>query len=300
MVALLATTSDRWQRRRFSPIASVYMANSDGLHESSRNLEDEPNEALPQPENSEDVVFETPPAHHHFGPATPSGVLDESRVCLLDTACTSCMHSTRWREAFQRTLPAGMTCTPTATTKAFHFADGSTTNERAIVWRIPIFICGHHGEVFSAEIKSGGTPLLLSIAAMDALDMVLHVRKQMVQVNTLGVEVPMLVTRSKHVAIEICYNEEHGIKPFDAAQPRSVSEREDLLIYYGEEASMILLSDLPYGSFSAKVARKEIQPCLEPRGLRCDDTLGLMQERRHKELMKTARQIKVADGCGWL
>ena len=114
------------------------------------------------------------------------------------------------REAYESTLPEGMSCSPTASTKSFHFANGATTDERATVWRIPIFLEGHKGEVFSAEITSGSTPLLLSIAAMTALDMVLRVREQLVEVKSLNLQLPMLVTLSRHLAIEVCYKEELG------------------------------------------------------------------------------------------
>ena len=118
---------------------------------------------------------------HQFG--VVDGALDESRVCLLDTGCTSCMHSKRWRIAYEKRLPSGMSCEETTQTKTFHFADGSSTSNRVSVWKIPVFLGGRRGEVLSAEIPTGSTPLLLSITAMDALDMILFVKDRRVQVR---------------------------------------------------------------------------------------------------------------------
>ena len=269
------------------------MTEDGGLHERGENS-GEPNTVPPQ-QNSLDE-----PGHHHFGPAPPPGGIDESRVCLLDTACTSCMHSKKWREAYESTLPEGMSCSPTASTKSFHFANGATTDERATVWRIPIFLEGHKGEVFSAEITSGSTPLPLSIAAMTALDMVLHVREQLVEVKSLNLQLPMLVTQSRHLAIEVCYKEELGIKDHDLAQPRLISEREDLLVYYGEEARMSLLTELPFTPEPRQVAKEVIEASHAARCLSSKDSIGQVSERRRRELEKAARRVQAADTRMWV
>ena len=124
------------------------------------------------------------------------------------------MHSRRWREAYEKSLPAGLTCSPTATTKSFHLANGASTDERAVVWRVPIFLQGFKGEVCSAEIASGTTPLLLSISAMTALDMVLflRLREKMVEIRSLELTARMLTTQAKHLAIEVCFKEEFGVR----------------------------------------------------------------------------------------
>ena len=88
------------------------MAQHGGLHGAENS--GEPNDRNPQ-ENSVDDL----PGHHHFGPAPPDGGVDESRVCLLDTACTACMHYRRWRLAYEKTLPSGMVCSATSATKTF-------------------------------------------------------------------------------------------------------------------------------------------------------------------------------------
>ena len=100
--------------------------------------------------------------HHLLQPTGNNHDLDESRVCPLDTACTACMHAKRWREAYQRTLPTGALCQPTPLRKGFHFADGGSTEEKLVVWKIPVYFENFAGEVFSTEVPRGSTPLLLS------------------------------------------------------------------------------------------------------------------------------------------
>lgn len=85
--------------------------------------------------------------------------------------------------AFSRSLPEGQECQITDRSKTFHFADGSTTNSRIAIWRIPIFIGGRPGQVFSAEVESGSTPLLLSVPSLEALDVVLRVKEMVMEVT---------------------------------------------------------------------------------------------------------------------
>ena len=98
--------------------------------------------------------------------------LDESKLCLLDTACTSCLHSTRWRQAFERWLPEGVSCARTGQNKNFHFANGQSESQLT-VWKVPVYLNNIHGEIFSAELPSGSTPLLLSLPTMTALGMII-------------------------------------------------------------------------------------------------------------------------------
>ena len=112
-------------------------------------------------------------------------VSQEGHFALLDTACTACMHSKAWREAYQRSLPEGEKCSQTPHRKTFHFANGDSAENKVTVWRIPIYVGGFKGEVYSAEMPKGNTPLLLSIAAMTALDMVVFLKKKVVAVGKL-------------------------------------------------------------------------------------------------------------------
>lgn len=108
----------------------------------------------------------------------------------------SCMHSKAWREAYSRSLPEGFCCEPTDKTKVFHFADGSSTGSNVAVWSIPIFLQNHPGTVFSAEIPTGTTPLLLSISSLVALDAVIFMRRRVMQLKEMELEIPLLNTRT--------------------------------------------------------------------------------------------------------
>ena len=136
-------------------------ANGPKMHEENSG-QCEPNDA----QNS--MSAEATEEFHHQMSSVP-GEVDESRVCLLDTACTACMHSKTWRLAYERHLPDEWKCEETSNSKTFHFADGSST--QATVWRIPILLGGRRGEVLSAEVVTGSTPLLLSVTSMESLQM---------------------------------------------------------------------------------------------------------------------------------
>ena len=159
------------------------------------------NSIEPPAEENETVPNETLQQHHHIGEAP--GELDESRICLLDTACTSCMHSKAWRVAYERRLPAGQGCEKTQNLKTFDLADGPATSGQVNVWRIPVVIIGRPGAIMSAEIETGTTPLLLSISAMEALGMSLFMKERMVLIGSLDVKVPMIKTRTKHLALDV-------------------------------------------------------------------------------------------------
>ena len=256
--------------------------------------------------NSFGFVFggnDTTEGGHHFGPS--DNVIDESQVCLIDTACTSCMHSKAWREAFQKTLPDGVSCSLTPAKKIFHFANGQSTQDRLPVWRIPIYLDGFKGEVFSAEVPEGNTPLLLSIAAMTALDMVIRLKEQEVAVKKLGITMPLQRTRTRHLALNVAFNPKIGER--DVGQigqhgPRATSEQEDLLVYFVEEARFGLLQHQFLGSldepeFSNKVLSK--QPNMDERGVKAEDKKHQVSERRCKELNEARKRIRVEDRRTW-
>ena len=99
------------------------------------------------------------------------------------------------------TASSELECQQTSTTKTFHFADGSSAP--AIVWRIPILLAGHRGEVLSAEVETGSTPLLLSVTSMESLQMDLFLKERRAHIGALGVDVEILMTRTKHRAIDL-------------------------------------------------------------------------------------------------
>ncbi|CAE7672788.1 dnaaf1, partial [Symbiodinium microadriaticum] len=213
--------------------------------------------------------------------------LNEARLALVDTACTSCLHSRAWREAYQQTLPTGLECRATSNQKTFHFANGQSSDGRLQVWSIPVFLGGVRGEIHSAEMPEGTTPMLLSIPAMDALDMILFVKKRQAKIESLGLRVPLLQTRTKHLAIEIAHRPQDDKGHHGRGQPRLCSESGDLFVYYSEEARYPLLChDPPYDVPAAFVTKEAGAPDLGTRGVRAGDKTGQLTQRRAQELQQ--------------
>ena len=169
----------------------------------------------------------------------------------MDTACTSCLHSKAWREAYEKTLPKGLRCSETTARKTFHFANGQTTDNKLSVWSIPVFLGGVRGDILSAEMAGGSTPMLLSIPALTALDVILFMRKRQAKIDALGLRVPLVETRTRHLAIEVAFRpEDRGHAPdHQGAGPRICSEGSDLFVYYSEEARYPLLCQDALPSF---------------------------------------------------
>ena len=135
----------------FSPRALEFAYMVDNSLGSKQNSGKEPSQT--PDENS----FDPAPREHQLQEDPRGDELDESAVALLDTACTSCIHSRRWRLSYAKDLPAEHECSVTPGKKHFHFANRDSTAEKLSVWRIPIFLGGRLGEVYSAEVLSGHT-----------------------------------------------------------------------------------------------------------------------------------------------
>ena len=269
--------------------------------------EHEPNSILePNDETGNQAVAENSmhggaEGHHNLAPSD-DGFVDESKLCILDSACTSCMHSKKWRLAYEKSLPEGLECRPTEQRKVFHFADGSSSESQLTVWEIPVFFRGRRGQVRSAEVEGGTTPLLLSIPAMTALDMVLFVKRRVCEVQKLDIELPMVVTRTKHLAVCIAYDENEVSEKALRQQsvPSIVSERDDLLVYYSEEADLPILSNMRAAQAEWAHASKVVSaPQLGNRGISNSDVKGSLSERRCKELEASSYRVSAQDGRTW-
>eukprot|EP00435_Cladocopium_sp_Y103_P051897 s1232_g16.t1 len=120
-----ANTSER-KSKEFSPTGvaefSLMVGSTGGMHENDQNLQ--------MPSGSDGV-----PAAQ-----AENSEFDEWKVALLDTACTACMHSRSWRVHYEKTLPPNAGCQPTPLRKTFHFANGASSADKLVVWKIPIFL----------------------------------------------------------------------------------------------------------------------------------------------------------------
>ena len=224
------------------------------------------------------------------------GQVNEGRVALLDTACTSCLHSRLWRERYSQTLLAGTKCEETAIRKSFHFANGASTDDKLVVWRVPIYLGGLAGEVFSAEVEQGSTPLLLSIPALDALDSVVHMKDRYVELRALQIE---FISKTGHLAVEVAYQPggpPTSQRPAGNEPPRALSEVADLLVYFAEEASFPLLCQVATPDPSVFAATGGT---LVPRGVRPGDNLKELPGRRAQELQRNAGRTRKQDQRTW-
>ena len=143
-------------------------------------------------------------AHHQLKES--SGV-NESRSALVDPALTSCMHSQSWRIEYSKSLPPGYECMRTEHSKVLNFADGSSTSTRAPCGKFQNFLGNRPGFVHSAEVGTGTTPLLLSIASLVALDAILFMRRKIMRVEELQMDLELVETGTKHLAVRVAYDE---------------------------------------------------------------------------------------------
>eukprot|EP00438_Fugacium_kawagutii_P008061 Skav219569 [mRNA] locus=scaffold3203:12014:25029:+ [translate_table: standard] len=286
----------------------AYTVRPDELHENSgdepkRCKSPKPNSTL---DGTEEVGKKAPAStpsdmQHQLCPGADSP--DESRLGLLDTACTSCMHSRAWREAYSKHLPPHLTCQETPHTKSFTFADGSSTNNKMVVWRIPLILGGHRGEVYSAEVVTGNTPLLLSIPAMEALDMAIFLNKKEVQLGKLGISLPLVVTRTKHLAIDLLNFEGRAVAdPHPGGRPICQSEKDDLFVYLTEEASYKLgvaeaQTVLPEDAIAISC---HSQLKLGHRGILPHDKKKEISQRRADELEAASSRVRALDNRCWV
>ena len=253
----------------------------------------------PAAEKDEEVVpSETLQQHHQIGEAP--GELDESRICLLDTACTSCMHSKAWRVAYERHLSAGQGCEKTSNLKTFHFADGSSTSGQVNVWKIPVVIGGRPGAIMSAEIETGTTPLLLSISAMEALGMTLFMKERMVLIGSLDVKVPMIKTRTKHLALDLTGSMAISEDEF-GSEPLCKSRNDDLYLYLVEEASYQIFDGEYFETQANEAVSLKHEQVLKvgPQGIHLSDKRGEISKRRVNELEKASKTQRALDRRTW-
>lgn len=80
---------------------------------------------------------------------------------------------------------------------------------------------------------------MMSIPAMTALDMAIHLPDRKVQVKKLGVELPLQMTGAKHLAVYVAFDEK---APQVFANPSRddpiiKSKQRDVWVYFVDEAS---------------------------------------------------------------
>ena len=224
---------------------------------------------------------------------------DESRLALVDTACTLCMHSRTWREAFEKHLPHGRQCEPTEKFKNFGFANGKR-QAGCQVFRIPIGIAGHEGEVHSAELTQGSTPLLFSVSALAALDGEIRVKTKTLTLQALGVSVPLIETRTRHLGMDVSQFGCGKPAPERKSEFQVRADRGDLYIYYLQEAEFDFNGLEVESCDHVAEAKVKEGPKLHPRGVRQEDRRGQLREKRYQQLKQAAERIEAKDSRTWI
>lgn len=175
------------------------------------------------------------------------------------------------------------------------------------MWKIPILLGGRRGEVLSAEVTTGSTPLLLSVTSMESLQMDLFLRERRAHIGALCVDVEILQTRTKHRAIDLTRSSSMELKdlpPLAAGQgPTFASSNDDLFIYLAEEAAYGISEAV---SYEPDVKDIEIKPPDEAalklgcRGVHPQDQRGELSQRRKGELDMALRRVQVEDKRTWI
>ena len=227
---------------------------------------------------------------------------DEAILALIDTACTACMHSMNWRLAFSKQLPDSVRCEPLQQFKTFHFANGSSTASQIQVWKIPICLGGRPGEVHSAEVPEGNTPLLLSISALESLDAIIYMKQKCMKLQELGVTLPLKSTRTRHLAIDVSFaNLEFEVPRTEVSRPLLKSEADDLHVFWTEEAKESILQEFALlQSHDTASFEDEFRPKVGPRGVTVKDRRRTLHAARFEALQHAAISQKVLDAQMWV
>ena len=121
------------------------------------------------------------------------------------------------------------------------------------------------------------------------------------ELRALGVELPLLETRTKHLALRVCFDPQAGIATDVSGSPRAHSINDDLFVYYGEEATFPVLFEEPAVICNDDEAAGDRAFCPQfgPRGIRKDDETGRLSERRAAELAYAIEAVKKQDDRTW-
>ena len=117
--------------------------------------------------------------------------------------------------------------------------------------------------------------MLLSIPALVAMDAVVFVKERKMELRALGVELPLLETRTKHLALRVCFDPQAGIATDVSGSQMAHSINDDLFVYYGEEATFPVLFEEPAVICNDDEAAGDRAFCPQfgPRGVRKDDEI---------------------------
>ena len=146
----------------------------------------------------------------------------------------------------------------------------------------------------------------MSLSTMDSLDMILRIRLRQVDINVLQLRLPMLATRTGHVALRVDKDAPEGIpiggeETVQTEEPAAhASVYGDLLVYYLEEARRPLLHPLSEPPSETTQQEQKPGPRLGDRGVRADDVRGQLHQRRVGELLRAEKEHARRDRSMWV
>lgn len=116
-------------------------------------------------------------------------------------------------------------------------------------------------------------------------------RERKVSLRAFKVDVPLVETGTKHLAIRVCYGASIGIWSEDPASPAASSINEDLFVYYSEEAEFNILTEEPQVVGNDGMVSEKQLASFGPRGVRAGDHTGELRKRRFGELAYVIRNL---------
>ena len=127
--------------------------------------------------------------------------------------------------------------------------------------------------------------------------MVLHMAEREVEIKRLGLKVNLLVTRTNHRAVQVAWNPSMPMKDQlgNDAKPGAVSEKEDLIVYFLNEAGFHVLYGAALLSQEEEFASVEhglsVTVRLGARGAKVGDKRGDLTSRRRQELQRAKDRL---------
>ena len=129
--------------------------------------------------------------------------------------------------------------------------------------------------MFSAELRDGNHTFASFNTCTSGYGCSCFCEGAEMELRALGVELPLLETRTKHLALRVCFDPQAGIATDVSGSPRARSINDDLFVYYGEEATFPVLFEEPAVICNDDEAAGDRAFCPQfgPRGIRKDDEI---------------------------
>lgn len=123
----------------------------------------------------------------------------------------------------------------------------------------------------------------------------IFIRDQKIVLRSLEVELPLLYTQTKHLAMHVAAGSDSEPRVPNLIE----SGNRDLIVYLTEEAELGVLELEPMPKFLDDIDAFTCKVNIGPRGVRATDARGELDSRRCAELMKTVARVRHQDSRIW-